>query len=192
MDSTTRDMFQNENYMIYQKQMLGRGTFGIVYFGFDREKERQVAVKHITNGSIEFSQREVDALSKLTEHDNIVRVFDSFVVAGTRWIVMQYCEGPTLDNYMELKQPGENIRMEIIQQHIEAMQYMHGSEPPTAHADLKPAHILIVHGRHIKICDFGLAKFMGQQETLNASSIAGTPNYFPPEIYKLLLFYACF
>ena len=149
METASKDILRQKHYQIYRDIRLGRGTFGKVYKGYDENNKRRVAVKEIDNASMEFAQREVEILSHLREHDNVVRIFDSFIYTNSVWVVMQFCDGRTLAEYMQQTNPGFDARQSIAEQFAEAMSYMSSVSPPTAHRDLKPDNILIVNGRQV-------------------------------------------
>ena len=180
----SEDFFRHEHYLIFRDKILGSGSFSIVYEGFDNLKNRQIAVKHITNSTEKLTAREIEILKGLTEHDNIIRFYDSFVRAGRSWVVMQFCKGETLEKVMEEKCPKMNIRLDFIYQLIDGLQYMH--DHSTAHRDLKPANVIIVRDTLVKICDFGLARFINLENTMNASTNVGTFNYMAPEFFNFV------
>ena len=78
-----RIFFEYGQYSIFRDKILGGGTFGTVYAGFDNLKFKHIAVKHITNSSEEFSSQEIEVLMRLTEHDNIVRFYVQFCSCRT-------------------------------------------------------------------------------------------------------------
>ena len=101
---------------------------------------------------------------------------------------MEYCEGETLDQYMNSNDPDLKERIEVIFQLANAVAYMHTLTPPLVHRDVKPLNI-IYHKGGAKLCDFGLAKTIEQSGTVNASTVGGTPKYMPPEMYSSLVKY---
>ncbi len=79
-----------------------------------------------------------------------------------------------------------------------ALEYMHSYEPPIAYRDLKPENIMIGIDGHIKLTDFGFAKFFGEEgDQLDVSatgsprgrersySIVGSAFYIAPEIVNM-------
>jgi serine/threonine protein kinase len=179
----SKDVFKYNQYNIFKDFRLGGGAFGNVYKGYDTKKHRHIAAKEILHASAEFSQSEVDVLRKLTDHDNIVKLYDTFVYNETRYIIMQLCDGLCLDKFLIEKNPAIDVSFEIISQLIETLQYIHFHTSPTAHRDIKPGNIIIVHGSHVKLCDFGLAKFMDITKTMKASTIGGSLAYMSPELH---------
>jgi serine/threonine protein kinase len=180
----SEDVLEYGPYKIYRDFNLGSGSFGDVYKGYDTKKRRLIAAKQIRLASAECSQTEVDVLMKLTEHDNIVRIFDTFMHTNSRYIIMQFCNGLCLDKYLQQKNPLLDTRTDMIFQIIETVQFMHFANPRTAHRDLKPSNVMVVHGGQIKLCDFGIAKFMDTEKSFNISTKDGTPKYMSPEIYQ--------
>lgn len=62
----------------------------------------------------------------------------------------------------------------------EALAYMHGKG--LVHRDLKPANVMVDDDRHVKVMDFGLAKFLAEDEAVTAAGkIVGTYRYMAPE-----------
>jgi len=179
----SKDLFKYKHYNIFKDYRLGGGSYGNVYKGYDTQKRRHIAAKEILDDSAQCSQKEVDILRKLTDHDNVVKLYDTFMYNETRYIIMQLCDGLCLDKFLIEKNPAIDVRFEIISQIIETLQYIHFHTSPTAHRDIKPGNIIIVHGSHVKLCDFGLAKFMDINKTLNATHAGGTLFYMSPETH---------
>jgi serine/threonine protein kinase len=70
-----------------------------------------------------------------------------------------------------------------------ALEYMHSYEPAIAYRDLKPENIMIGIDGHIKLTDFGFAKFFAEEVESSGSprrershSIVGSAYYIAPEI----------
>lgn len=119
-------------------------------------------------------------LSKL-DHQNIVKVAESFEYNNTSYYVMEYLDGKCLDEYV-----AENIGLseyesiKFIRQIGAALSYMHSQE--MLHMDVKPKNVMLKDGRCVLI-DFGLAKQYdehGQPESSTGLG-AGTPGYAPLE-----------
>lgn len=90
-------------------------------------------------------------------HPNIVRMLSKRMdlVDGAPGIVEEYVDGLTLYDYLRT-QPPEEIRIQIAEQIISAMEYYMSKQ--VVHCDLKPSNILITHiGHLVKIVDFGLS-----------------------------------
>ena len=181
------DVFRYGHYSIDRACSLGGGSFGQVYKGYDEAEKRDIAVKHITIGTKDFSidvaMKEVAVLQKVCQHENVVAIYDSFIHGGRPWIVMEFCDGSTLDEYMTQKKPGLSSRVNVIRQIVDAVAYMHNLTSPVAHRDLKPANIIICNGPQAKVCDFGVAKVINEEETIHSVTPEGSRGYMAPELW---------
>lgn len=171
------------------KEVIGRGSMGVVYLAYDPALEREVAVKtietHLESEQeelevfIERFKREAKAAAKLS-HPGIITIYDfGFVNDTTPYIVMEYVKGKTLKRYFEEKIRFEfDIIKDIIIQIAKALDYAH--KAGIVHRDIKPANIIIQDDFRIKIADFGIAK-LPHSELTKTGEILGTPNYMSPE-----------
>lgn len=73
--------------------------------------------------------------------------------------------------------------LSILRQLLSALAYMHGSDPPIVHRDIKPDNVLIQWRRYedifVKFGDFGLAR-----DYDDLSTFCGTRTYLAPEVYE--------
>jgi serine/threonine protein kinase len=99
------------------------------------------------------------------------------------YVVMEYVEGTTLEQYAEVDTllPVNNIA-EIIYKCCKALEY--AQHQGVIHRDIKPANILLRGESEIKISDFGSAAVQNQQTT--QVSGVGSPAYMSPEQVKEL------
>lgn len=90
---------------------IGRGGFGVVYRGRQRELDRQVAVKVISSpgtpeAAVERWRREVTAMGRLSNHPNIVAVYAGGVTDdGSPYLIMPYVPGGSLGDQLREKGP---------------------------------------------------------------------------------------
>ncbi|MEO8367741.1 MAG: protein kinase [Candidatus Solibacter sp.] len=164
---------------------LGRGAMGIVYLAQHPSMDRMVAIKtfRIPDGEDgEFQNRdrlraEADRAGGL-DHPNIVKIYDVDEQGDPPYIVMEYVDGPTLDQLLTTDAPDSDQSISILRQAAEALDYAHHQR--IIHRDIKPANLMLDSKNMLKITDFGIAKRAGAN-TQTTSRFMGTPEYMAPE-----------
>jgi eukaryotic-like serine/threonine-protein kinase len=166
---------------------LGRGATSVVYEAHDPFQGRQVAVKVVfadALGDKEYGKRyrklfvtEASLAGKLS-HPHIVAIYDAVADDEASYIVMEYVDGTTLEQYARLDNllPVRSI-VEITYKCARALEY--AAQQGVIHRDIKPANILLAGEADIKISDFGAA-LTEAAETTQVSGI-GSPAYMSPE-----------
>lgn len=129
------------------ERLLGRGAMGEVYWAWDTQLDRPVALKVPRFSGDEGDElarrllREAKAAANLN-HANICRVYDSGVEAGTYFIAMEFIEGRTLSADIT---PGhltsERRSVDLIRKLASALAEAHAKG--VIHRDLKPGNILV-------------------------------------------------
>jgi serine/threonine protein kinase len=169
---------------------LGKGATSAVYRAYDPFQSRQVAIKVVfpeALGDQEYGRRyrklfvtEASLAGKLS-HPHIVAIYDAVAGEDTSYIVMEYVDGTTLEQYTQHESllPVQRI-VEIIYKCAKALEY--ASNQGVIHRDIKPANILLTGDTDIKISDFGAALTQAA-ETTQVSGI-GSPAYMSPEQVK--------
>ncbi|XP_008274951.1 serine/threonine-protein kinase ULK1a isoform X2 [Stegastes partitus] len=175
-----------------RKDLIGHGAFAVVFKGRHKEKrDWEVAVKCINKKNFAKSQsllgKEIKILKEL-KHENIVRLLDYQEMGGCVYLVMEYCNGGDLAEYLHSKGTlSEDTIRVFLQQIAQAMKVLQGKG--ILHRDLKPQNILLCHpeGRRsssvntsIKIADFGFARHL--QTNTMAATLCGSPMYMAPEV----------
>ena len=171
------------------RRLLGRGGMGAVYQAFQRDLEREVALKILppeTAGDEEFQERfrrEAATLAKL-DHPNIVSLYDYGEREGYFYFIMEYVEGADLSALMSDGEFSPQEILAIVGQICDALDYSH--ERGVVHRDIKPGNILISEEGLTKIVDFGLAKMEDplDQGLTRTLSTMGTLQYMSPEQMK--------
>lgn len=172
-------------------RVLGHGATSTVYLGHDPFAQRDVAIKvafpeilrHPERGKLytNLFLNEASLVGKLA-HPHIVQIYDAVVTEDLCYIVMEYVDGGTLEEYCDEKTllPVERT-VEIIFKCTRALDF--AQRIGVTHRDIKPANILYVGERpdrgDIKISDFGAA-IVDQPERTLVSGI-GSPAYMSPE-----------
>ncbi|KAM4719287.1 serine/threonine-protein kinase ULK1 isoform 2-T2 [Anableps anableps] len=175
-----------------RKDLIGHGAFAVVFKGRHREKpDWEVAVKCINKKNLAKSQtllgKEIKILKEL-KHENIVALLDFQETASSVYLVMEYCSGGDLADYLHSKGTlSEDTIRVFLQQIAGAMKVL--QTKGIIHRDLKPQNILLSNppGRKshsnntcIKIADFGFARYL--QNNMMAATLCGSPMYMAPEV----------
>lgn len=157
---------------------IGRGAFGEVYRGFDRQLKRPIAVKLLRVGDQSVRDRllaEAQAQARV-DHPNVCKVYGMGVLDGDPFIAMQLIDGTSLRNAAASLTLRE--RLEMLAQVCDGLEAAH--EAGVIHRDIKPHNVLVERhggGWRAFIVDFGLAR----QVNSTAGHLAGTPSYMAPE-----------
>lgn len=175
-----------------RKDLIGHGAFAVVFKGRHKEKhDWEVAVKCINKKNLAKSQtllgKEIKILKEL-KHENIVALLDFQETASSVYLVMEYCNGGDLADYLHSKGTlSEDTIRVFLQQIAGAMRVLQAKG--IIHRDLKPQNILLSYppGRKshsnntcIKIADFGFARHL--QNNMMAATLCGSPMYMAPEV----------
>jgi len=178
---------------------LGRGGMGEVWLAQQKTLKTKAAIKILAAGISNNAQHvarfhnEALAVSQIP-HSGIVKIFDSGMLGGRAYLVMEYLQGETLAS--RIKRMGQ---LELTQlcdfgrQIASVLDATHGAG--ITHRDLKPENIFLVRdaemvqGERVKVLDFGIAKLdaaIGPRMTAIGASSIGTPNYMSPEQWHSL------
>lgn len=171
-------------YEIIKK--IGEGGMGVVFLAKDKQLQRLVAIKEVGNNSlkndpetIERFQREALALAKLN-HPNITHIYAFIPYKDYYWMVMEYVEGKTLEEWLkENKKLSYSTSSAIMTQVLEGLSHAH--KRGIIHRDVKPANIMINEEGTVKIMDFGVAHMRNVKRLTNHGKSIGTLEYMAPE-----------
>ena len=183
--------------------LIGEGGMGQVYQATDTTLNRQVALKILPEAFAEDPdrlarfQREAQVLASLN-HPNIAAIHGLEESEGTKALVLELVEGPTLADRIKQGAIPVDEALPIAKQIAEALEAAH--EAGVIHRDLKPANIKVRDDGMVKVLDFGLAKaFEPEAGSVSASMsptisltaaatqmgmVIGTAAYMAPEQAK--------
>ncbi|KAG5050154.1 hypothetical protein JHK85_011257 [Glycine max] len=145
-------------------KLLGRGTFGHVYLGFNSDSGQLSAIKEVrvvcddqsSKECLKQLNQEIHLLSQLS-HPNIVQYYGSDLGEETLSVYLEYVSGGSihklLQEYGAFKEP---VIQNYTRQIVSGLSYLHGRN--TVHRDIKGANILVDPNGEIKLADFGMAK----------------------------------
>ena len=186
------------------ESLLGSGGFGFTYLAKDVMLDAVYAIKEyfpqpfgvrLTESTLVGTSLQMEyqwALEKFYEearitaqvdHPNVVRIARLFEENNTAYIVFEFIDGVTLDNWLQSIQnrPSQGQLDAIIEPILEALTQCH--ERSILHCDLKPSNIILRNrnGSPVLI-DFGAARRFGIENTDPKYAVV-TPGYSPPEAY---------
>jgi tetratricopeptide (TPR) repeat protein len=161
----------------------------IVYEATDVTLGRRIAIKELNlvpgltgqarRDRVERFNREARAAGRL-DHPNIVSVFDFGEENGRYFIAMEYLEGQSLRDAMQVR-GAYPLReaLEVVCQILDALAYAHSKN--VVHRDIKPDNIHVLPGGQVKLTDFGIARLSDELALTADGQIFGTPSYMSPE-----------
>ncbi|MCL2581367.1 MAG: serine/threonine protein kinase [Streptosporangiales bacterium] len=162
---------------------LGAGGMGVVYLGH-RDDGKQVAVKVLRPEYADDQEfrarfrREVQAMVRVRNRYT-VQVLDADTDGQVPFLVTEYAEGPSLDEYVKSSgamHPDAVIRLASAL--VEAIAAIHAAG--VTHRDLKPSNVLLTDSGPMVI-DFGIAQTADSVSITRTGMAIGSPGYMAPE-----------
>eukprot|EP00747_Dinoflagellata_sp_TGD_P005822 gnl/TRDRNA2_/TRDRNA2_115093_c1_seq1.p1 gnl/TRDRNA2_/TRDRNA2_115093_c1~~gnl/TRDRNA2_/TRDRNA2_115093_c1_seq1.p1 ORF type:complete len:649 (+),score=118.70 gnl/TRDRNA2_/TRDRNA2_115093_c1_seq1:41-1987(+) len=165
---------------------IGKGSYATVWRGHVDGANDVVAVKVISRQTVtETTQlrQEVEVLRRIS-HTNIVRFRDLKKSASHFYLVLEYCSGGDLSQFLRARtRVQEDTARRFLTQIGAGLCVLHREN--VIHRDLKPQNILLSDSSDtpvLKIADFGFARAL--QPTDMAATVCGSPLYMAPEILR--------
>ena len=166
---------------------IGSGAFGKVLLGKHILTEEKVAIKILdkmilnqTPEDYELVKKEISIL-KLVKHKYIVQLYEILQTAQHIFIIMEYCEGKEILDYILTKNRLNELEsLKYFQQLINCLFYLHSQN--IAHRDIKIDNMLLDSNKDLKLIDFGLSTKYTDDDLLDQP--CGTVVYAAPEVLE--------
>ena len=159
---------------------------GIVYRATDLSLDRPVALKLISSdlsGNPGFRRRfaEESRIAASLDHPNVIPIFHAGEHAGVLYLAMRFVEGDDLAQ--EIDEHGRlapERAVALLMQVSSALEAAHSRG--LVHRDVKPANIMLSHGDHAYLTDFGLSKrLIADSDVTVTGNLLGSLDYVAPE-----------
>eukprot|EP01062_Namystynia_karyoxenos_P076413 TRINITY_DN7486_c0_g1_i2.p1 TRINITY_DN7486_c0_g1~~TRINITY_DN7486_c0_g1_i2.p1 ORF type:complete len:1115 (+),score=174.73 TRINITY_DN7486_c0_g1_i2:103-3447(+) len=175
-----------------RKKVLGKGSCGAVYLGFDHNSGAQVAVKEVDFPAdlasdpsaverLQRLQREIKMLQDL-EHPNIVRYLGLERRELTVCIMMEFVPGGSVLHILQkFGALSELVALRYTSQLLCGLHCIH--QRNIMHRDIKGANVMVDQWGTVKLTDFGNARQLHDGHS-GPKSLSGTPYWMAPEVIR--------
>lgn len=164
---------------------IGRGRFGVVYRCISFVSGGSFACKSIDKSLLsdavdrECVEKEPKILQQLSNHPNVLQLYQVFEDENYLHIITDLCSSPDLYHRLTTSPPlSETTAASILHSLTSAIAHCHRNG--IAHRDIKPDNILFDSRNKLKLADFGSAEWFNG--TTMMSGVVGTPYYVAPEV----------
>ncbi|XVF82932.1 hypothetical protein PTKIN_Ptkin16aG0091200 [Pterospermum kingtungense] len=168
-----------------ENNLLGSGSFGTVYKGI-LPNGATVAIK-VFNLQIEGAFRSFDVDCEVMRnilHRNLVKVITSCSNIDFKALVLEFMPNGSLEKWLYSSNYFLDIlqRINILIDVALALEYLHLGHPmPIIHCDLKPSNVLLDEDMVAHVGDFGIAKLLGEEDSMKQTMTLATIGYMAPE-----------
>lgn len=181
-ERSLRQEAQKRSQIQYQlKQVIGKGSYGIVYKAMNRKTQKMVAIKEVNydnDDELADIMSEIDLLKNLN-HINIVKYHGFIQKSHNLYIILEYCSHGSLKNFISRGNGLPEAKAKVyVKQTLNGLNYLH--EQGVIHRDIKAANILLDSNNVVKLADFGVSTKVTTMTM--AMTVAGSLNWMAPEI----------
>ncbi|CAD7940835.1 unnamed protein product [Amoebophrya sp. A120] len=172
------------NYHLYEE--IGSGKFSVVYKGRKRHTIHYVAIKSVEKCRRAKVMTEVNMLSRLQTHPNVLEFYFWNETRNHLWVINEYCCGGDLMRLLKQDQKlDEEQSLRFAHDICEGLFFVHSRG--IIYTDLKPSNVLFDETGRLKLSDFGMSILLQdlnkQQEDGTPVPRRGTPYYMAPELF---------
>ncbi|XVF18542.1 hypothetical protein REPUB_Repub11eG0031400 [Reevesia pubescens] len=168
-----------------ESNLLGVGGFGSVYQG-TLPDGMSIAVK-VFNLELErgFKSFEVECeVLRNIRHRNLVKIISSCCNLDFKGLVLEFMPNGSLEKWLYSHNHFLDIlqRLNIMIDVASALEYLHhGHTTSVVHCDLKPSNVLLDGDMVAHLGDFGIAKLLGEEDSVIQTMTLATIGYMAPE-----------
>ena len=184
MTAPTHDLTHFGRYRIVAE--LGRGAMGVVYRATDESLQRDVAIKTIIlptdaaeRATLEARFRQEAKAAGGLNHPHVITIYDIGREGDWLYLAMELLEGNELRGLIASRRLSLHDALEIAAQVADGLAAAHARG--VVHRDIKPSNIMVIHGNHAKIMDFGIARVQVSDVKTQTGMVLGSPKYMSPE-----------
>ncbi|KAL8512489.1 hypothetical protein ACS0TY_018820 [Phlomoides rotata] len=168
-----------------ESNLLGIGSYGFVYRGILRDG-KAIAVKVFnTQSEAAFNSFDVECeVLRNIRHRNLTKILSSCSNPDFKALVLEYMPNASLEKWLY----SHNLfldarqRLDILIDVASALEYLHlGYSTPIVHCDLKPSNVLLDDEMIAHVCDFGISKLLGDEDSTVLTNTLATLGYIAPE-----------
>ncbi|XP_069738344.1 serine/threonine-protein kinase PAK 4 [Phaenicophaeus curvirostris] len=164
---------------------IGEGSTGIVCIATVKSSGKLVAVKKM---DLRKQQRRELLFNEVVimrdyQHENVVEMYNSYLVGDELWVVMEFLEGGALTDIVTHTRMNEEQIAAVCLAVLKALAVLHAQG--VIHRDIKSDSILLTHDGRVKLSDFGFCAQVNK-EVPRRKSLVGTPYWMAPELISRL------
>ncbi|KAL7831865.1 hypothetical protein AOLI_G00294130 [Acnodon oligacanthus] len=164
---------------------IGEGSTGIVCIATVKSTGKLVAVKKM---DLRKQQRRELLFNEVVimrdyHHENVVEMYNSYLVGDELWVVMEFLEGGALTDIVTHTRMNEEQIATVCLSVLKALSVLHAQG--VIHRDIKSDSILLTHDGRVKLSDFGFCAQVSK-EVQRRKSLVGTPYWMAPELISRL------
>jgi serine/threonine protein kinase/tetratricopeptide (TPR) repeat protein len=163
--------------------VVGRGSYGMVYRAWDTRLERLVALKLFHGASNPDSVMQEGRMLARVRHENVVTVYGADVFDGVAGIWMELIHGQTLDTIVKKTGPLPPADAALVGADVaRALGAIHAAG--LLHCDVKAQNVVRENGGRVVLMDLGAGRLAPEaRDSDQVSDVAGTPRYMAPELF---------
>jgi len=164
------------------RNKIGKGGYGEVYTAKDIRNSQTIAIKVMIQTVADDLDGIVNEIKVLAscKHANIVNYIESYYWNDHIWVIMEYCDGGTLNRMISEVELQESQIAYLFKDLLKALTYLHALN--IVHRDIKSDNILLNLDGEVKLADLGLCAEIKKGE--EKKTMAGSKYWMPPEMIK--------